>query len=165
MRLIAGWVAVGVVVFAFGSAGCRKKQAPIQNHVGPVASQAAKPVAPAAHPVPIPNVKAISELEREKAAYVSSARGQLDDIQKQVAPLQATMAHTAGAARVEYAKLLNDVAAKRAAFQADIASIQNASQDNFPGLRTKADHDLMALRGSMQAATTRIGAARVARKS
>jgi hypothetical protein len=157
MRAFSGWVGVAVVLVAVVGSGCKKKQAPIQNHIAPVATQAAKPPAPA-HPMP--NVHAISELEREKAAYLSSAHGQLDDIQKQVASLQATTARSAGAARVEYAKLLNDVIAKRAVFQADIASVQSASQENWAAVRTKADHDLMTLRGSMQAAN-----ARIARKS
>jgi len=155
MRRSISLVCVALALVAFGSAGCKKKQAPITNKVAPVAQQATKPP----QPVALPNVHALTELQNEKTAYLTSARGQLDDMNKRIAPMQVTTAKTFGASRVEYTKLLTDVNAKRAAFQVDLVSVQNATQANWQQVRAKADADLTALRSSMAAAQAKIPSA------
>jgi hypothetical protein len=140
------------LLFALGSTGC-KRQAKIANRLAPAAQQAVKLPPPAAQP--IPNVQQI-QIHNEKNAYLASARAQMDQMQQSVAPLQVASARTTGPTRASYDKLLRDVAAKRAAFQADIASIPNATPENWPTVKAKSDHDLVALRAAVIAASSRI---------
>ena len=92
-------------------------------------------------------------LQHEKSGYVTSARTQMDQMQQQVASMQATTWRTAGPNRAAFDKLLRDVAVKRAALQADIASIPNAPAESWPALKAKADRDLVAFRATVGAAS------------
>lgn len=151
-RIVCSVIVVALV--AVGAFGC-KRQARISNKLAPVASQIAKPPAPVAH-APPPVQPPSPALQNEKSAYVASARAQMDQMQQSIAKLQATTWKTSGPSRAEYDKLLRDVAAKRAAFQVDVASIPAASAESWPALKAKSDRDLVAMRGAVQVAASRI---------
>ena len=98
-------------------------------------------------------------LQHEKSGYVTSARTQMDQMQQQVASMQATTWRTAGPNRSAFDKLLRDVAVKRAALQVDIAAVPNAPAESWPALKAKADRDLVAFRAAVGAASSRISTA------
>ncbi len=152
------WAACGLaLLLALGTSGCKKrdKEQVVANRLGPVAQQATKIPTPAA--IPHPNVNPQSQaLKNEKDGYVASARTQMDLMQKEMASLQATTWKTAGPNRAIYDKLLRDAAVKRAAFQADVATMPNASAESWPALKAKADRDLVLYRGAFVAASSRI---------
>lgn len=100
--------------------------------------------------------EANANFQKIREDYRHKLQSDLNDVNKDIAELEAKSARLTGKAKADLDVLLQDVRARRDAFTTDYNTLDTSSAATWDGMKDRVDHDWDALKDSLRKAKAKL---------